>query len=270
VETRGRDIGALFVRRRLNPESNVCFGEGGAGTWSDGKLTTRIGRNQGRVAAVFNTLVEFGADPGILTAGKPHIGTDRLVRILRRFRAALVDAGVDVRFGTRVEAFVRAGERVAGLRVAGEEELSADAVVVAPGHSARDMHEALLAAGAEIVCKPFAMGFRVEHPQAALDMAQYGPEVAANVARGKGPVPPADYRLAVEVDVAEDLVCCPVSVRSWLFRLSRFSVFLCARFSPTFFHDVAQINSKLAARVERGKWATWMWRKSWCVFVLSE
>jgi hypothetical protein len=202
VESRGRDIGALFVRRVLNTESNICFGEGGAGTWSDGKLTTRIGRNQSRVHAVFNTLVEFGADPGILTAGKPHIGTDRLVRILKRFRKALLAAGVDVRFGSRVDAFLLRQDRVSGVRLAGGQELLADTVVVAPGHSARDMHEAMIDAGAEVVCKPFAMGFRVEHPQPEVDLAQYGAELASQVDRGKGLVPPADYHLAAKVDVA--------------------------------------------------------------------
>ena len=106
VESRGRDIGALFARRVLNRDSNLCFGEGGAGTWSDGKLTTRIGRNSEDVRSVLGALVAFGAPPEILVSGKPHLGTDRLVKILRNAREHLMASGVDVRFGetaTRVE-----------------------------------------------------------------------------------------------------------------------------------------------------------------------
>ena len=101
VESRGRDIGALFARRRLNEESNLCYGEGGAGTWSDGKLTTRIGRNSERVRAVLQALVRFGAPDDILVNGKPHLGTDRLVRILRAARLYLQTLGVEFRFGER-------------------------------------------------------------------------------------------------------------------------------------------------------------------------
>ena len=106
VESRGRDIGALFARRVLNRDSNLCFGEGGAGTWSDGKLTTRIGRNSEDVRSVLGALVAFGAPPEILVSGKPHLGTDRLVKILRNAREHLMASGVDVRFGvtaTRIE-----------------------------------------------------------------------------------------------------------------------------------------------------------------------
>ena len=98
-----RPIGALFARRRLNEDSNLCYGEGGAGTWSDGKLTTRIGRNSEDVRAVLRALVEFGAPEGILVTGKPHLGTDRLVKILRNARAYLASRGVEIRFGVTVD-----------------------------------------------------------------------------------------------------------------------------------------------------------------------
>jgi hypothetical protein len=103
VEVRGRDIGALFNRRLLNQESNLCYGEGGAGTWSDGKLTTRIGKNSEEVQCVLETLVSLGAPPRILIDSKPHLGTDRLVRILKALRGWLMEQGVEFRFGSKVE-----------------------------------------------------------------------------------------------------------------------------------------------------------------------
>ena len=102
VELRGKDIGALFNRRILNGESNLCYGEGGAGTWSDGKLTTRIGKNSGEVRFVLQTLVDHGAPERILVDGKPHLGTDKLVVILRNLRKYLISQGAEFRFDTKV------------------------------------------------------------------------------------------------------------------------------------------------------------------------
>jgi len=119
VEVRGRDIGRLMARRELVEESNFCFGEGGAGTWSDGKLTTRIGRNAADVRAVLRTLVFHGAPREILTMGSPHLGTDGLIGILKSCRRRLLENGVDVRFGARVTAFERdASGACVGVRVA--------------------------------------------------------------------------------------------------------------------------------------------------------
>jgi len=222
VETRGRSIGALFARSRLDPESNLCFGEGGAGTWSDGKLTTRIGRNDGAVRAVLSTLVAAGAPSSILVSGKPHLGTDRLVKVLRTLRGALIAAGVEVRFGAAVEGLVvddgssatssssssssssSKSLAVKGVRLRDGSTIKASAVVMAPGHSARDTYRFLIQdAGVAAEAKPFALGFRVEHPQAFVDAAQYG-ELASQVLKGKGKVPVADYRLAAEVDTREE------------------------------------------------------------------
>eukprot|EP00892_Ulva_mutabilis_P004200 jgi/Ulvmu1/2151/UM129_0011.1 len=201
VEHRGRDIGALMVRRILNPESNLCYGEGGAGTWSDGKLTTKLGRNGVAVRAVLNTLVALGAPEDILREGKPHIGTDRLVRVLRRFREMLHNLGAEVRFDARVDEILLEDGRASGVRLADGEVLRAADVVVAPGHSARDLYRHLEGLGVELQPKEFAMGFRVEHPQAAIDEAQLGAAAAALVQRGAGPVPVADYKLAAQVAV---------------------------------------------------------------------
>lgn len=238
VEGRGRDIGALFARRLLDGDSNLCYGEGGAGTWSDGKLTTRIGRNSDDVRAVLRALVEFGAPPEILVTGKPHLGTDRLVRILRNARAYLTAKGADLRFGTTVERVlfddnkvdaegkarggrakravgvvvrrnrkvkeVSSGEAVAGTKTekaGGEEEeeeeiIRASAVVLAAGHSSRGLFEGMHEDGVMLRYQSFAAGFRIEHPQALLDSLQYGADLAQLAARGKGPLPVADYRLA--------------------------------------------------------------------------
>jgi uncharacterized FAD-dependent dehydrogenase len=198
VAARGRDIGALVVRGELDPESNFSFGEGGAGTWSDGKLATRVGSAQRAgdpVREVLETFVALGAPPHILISGKPHLGTDRLVRLLVAFRGRLAALGAEVRFGARVEGLLVERGRVAGVRLAGG-DLRAARVVLAPGHSARDVYDDLLTVGAALAPKPFAMGFRIEHPQAAIDAAQLGPADAARVLRGRGPIPVSDYSLA--------------------------------------------------------------------------
>ncbi|GFP94813.1 uncharacterized protein cbei_0202 [Phtheirospermum japonicum] len=180
VEQRGRDIGALVVRRMLQLESNFCFGEGGAGTWSDGKLVTRIGRNNSSVLTVLKTLVRFGAPCSILVDGKPHLGTDRLVPLLRNFRRYLQELGVNIRFGTRVDDLLVKGERVVGVKISdsrgssmsGCETLESDAVVLAVGHSARDTCQMLLSHNVDVVRKDFSVGLRVEHPQELINDIQ--------------------------------------------------------------------------------------------------
>ncbi|KAL2936428.1 hypothetical protein RDABS01_011842 [Bienertia sinuspersici] len=187
VEQRGRDIGALVVRRIIQSESNFCFGEGGAGTWSDGKLVTRIGKNSDSVQAVLRTLVHFGAPRSILVDGKPHLGTDRLVPLLRNFRQHLQSLGVSIKFGTRVDDLLVEGATVKGVKVSDvtrdspihSHELSYDAVVLAVGHSARDVYQMLLSHNVDLVPKDFAYA-----------------ELAAEVQGGRGKVPVADYKIA--------------------------------------------------------------------------
>lgn len=196
VEDRGKDIGALFVRNRINPESNLCFGEGGAGTWSDGKLTTRIGRNDDPVRQVLETLVMLGAPEEILCSGKPHLGTDRLIRLLQSFRSHLKALGVDIRFSTKANEIKIQDNRVSGVVLDDGTVIAAEACVLAVGHSARDMYQHLAKIQVQMEAKPFAMGFRIEHPQKIIDTLQYGSKDAeALVLRGKGPIPVADYRL---------------------------------------------------------------------------
>ncbi|XP_057431501.1 uncharacterized protein LOC130724315 isoform X2 [Lotus japonicus] len=210
VEKRGRDIGALVVRRILELESNFCFGEGGAGTWSDGKLVTRIGRNSGSVLAVMRTLVQFGAPKQILIDGKPHLGTDRLVPLLRNFRRHLQDLDVAIKFGTRVDDLVINDGHVLGVMASEStdqsrlrsQKMEFDAVILAVGHSARDMYQTLLTHNVELVPKDFAVGFRIEHPQELINSMQYS-ELASEVCRGRGKVPVADYKVANYIDKEE-------------------------------------------------------------------
>uniref|UniRef100_A0A0D9WGH4 FAD-binding domain-containing protein n=1 Tax=Leersia perrieri TaxID=77586 RepID=A0A0D9WGH4_9ORYZ len=172
VEQRGRDIGALAVRRILNLESNFCFGEGGAGTWSDGKLVTRIGRNTDGVQAVMKTFVHFGAPPNILVDGKPHLGTDKLVPLLQNFRHHLKELGVTIRFNTRVDDLVVEDEQVKGVVVSDtrlqldspNQTLSFDAVVLAVGHSARDTYSMLLRHNIAMNPKSFAVVLTSTNP----------------------------------------------------------------------------------------------------------
>ncbi|KAH0649716.1 uncharacterized protein Cbei_0202 [Solanum tuberosum] len=208
VEKRGRDIGALVVRRILQEESNFCFGEGGAGTWSDGKLVTRIGRNSGSVLAVLETLVHFGAPQKILVDGKPHLGTDKLVPLLQNFRRYLEKLGVTIMFGTRVDDLLVKDKHVVGVKVSNSrdnsshsmnQQLGYDAVVLAVGHSARDTYQMLLSHGVSLVEKDFAVGLRVEHPQELINSIQYS-GLANEVQSGRGKVPVADYKVVEYVN----------------------------------------------------------------------
>jgi uncharacterized FAD-dependent dehydrogenase len=203
VDIRGRDIGALFVRRQLNSESNLCYGEGGAGTWSDGKLTTRIGRNSDPVRRVLSTLYELGAPEGVLFSGKPHLGTDRLVRILKGFRERLGELGVKMMFDTKITDLMVSADnysnRIKGVVLSDGSVVRARKVIMAVGHSARDVYVMLYKHGVQLTPKPFSVGFRIEHPQSFIDSVQYGEEDAGMVMRGKGVIPVADYRLAAEI-----------------------------------------------------------------------
>ncbi|XP_068652684.1 uncharacterized protein [Aristolochia californica] len=202
VEQRGRDIGSLVVRRILQPESNFCFGEGGAGTWSDGKLVTRIGRNTDSVQAIMKTLVHFGAPPNILVDGKPHLGTDRLVPLLRNFRRHLQGLGVDIKFGTRLDDLLVENSRVVGIKTSDNQKLAYDAVVLAAGHSARDVYQMLRHHNVELIPKDFAVGLRIEHPQELINSIQYA-DLASEVCHGRGRVPVADYKVVKYVDEEE-------------------------------------------------------------------
>ena len=175
VEKRTRDVEALASEGCLNPESNVQFGEGGAGAFSDGKLTCGI--KSPFLREVLETFVAHGAPPEILTDQKPHIGTDRLKGVVASIRREIIHLGGSVLFETRLENLLLHDHQVVGALVShhGEpREISADAVLLCIGHSARDTAASLFAQGVTMERKPFAMGVRIEHPRTLIDRSQYG------------------------------------------------------------------------------------------------
>ena len=189
VEERSAHVEAFWSGGPLDPESNVQFGEGGAGTFSDGKLTTGI--HDPRVSAVLDTLVGAGAPEDIRWQHKPHIGTDLLREVVRCIRQELLRLGCDVRFGHRLTGLAVRQGRLAGFAAVGPQgpyEEGCDALALAPGHSARDTFQLLRQLGIALAPKPFAIGARMEHSQAAISQAQFG------AAWEK--LPPADYKLA--------------------------------------------------------------------------
>jgi len=185
---RVKAIAGLWKDAVLDPEANAQFGEGGAGTFSDGKLTTRIGHPATRY--VLDAFVRFGANPRILYLAKPHVGTDVIRRCAVLIRKDAESRGARYRFRARL-ADVRFDDRgrVRAAVLEGGEEIPCEALVLAPGHSARDTFEMLHRHGVAMRQKPFAMGVRVEHPQDLVDRAQYGPSA------GHPSLPAADYKL---------------------------------------------------------------------------
>lgn len=176
VEERIKDVEHFWESGVLHPESNVQFGEGGAGTFSDGKLNTLVKDASGRNRKVLEIFVKEGAPEEILFDAKPHIGTDLLVRVVQNMRNRILECGGEVRFESKVTKLLAGKERVTGVVINEAERLEAEAVVLAVGHSARDTFEMLSADGIPMEAKAFAVGVRVEHPQSMVNFSQYGAE----------------------------------------------------------------------------------------------
>ena len=192
VEARTQDVSAMQKDGTLDPDSNVQFGEGGAGAFSDGKLTT--GTKSPYIRTVLTTFVEHGAPEEILYLSKPHIGTDKLKAVVASMRKEIIRLGGTVLFETRVTELIVRGNRVEGVKVVhqgAEREILTDSVLLAIGHSARDTMQRLFNQGVMMVQKPFAMGVRIEHPQSLISQSQYG-KAWQHPALGA-----ADYKLAV-------------------------------------------------------------------------
>lgn len=204
VDERVKKIDEFWGGGALDPETNVQFGEGGAGTFSDGKLTT--GTKDERISYVLSRLAGFGAQEHILWDSKPHIGTDRLREVVKNLREHIISLGAEVRFNTKMTALRVENGRVTGVQLSGGEVIDCDAVVLAIGHSARDTVEYLESISVPMEPKAFSMGVRIEHRQRSVDFAQYGfiPE--------RHELPPADYKLSVsfpEGDSAYTFCMCP-------------------------------------------------------------
>jgi uncharacterized FAD-dependent dehydrogenase len=194
VDRREKDVAAFWNGGPFNPDSNVQFGEGGAGTFSDGKLNSGI--KDPRCRSVLEEMHRAGAPASILWQAKPHVGTDHLKEMVKRLRAEIIALGGDVRFETRLIGLEIENGRVTGAVLQGKDgtsTLKTDAVILAVGHSARDTFEMLAKTGAAMSRKPFAIGARIEHRQDWINRAQYGP------AAGHPALGAADYKLAVHL-----------------------------------------------------------------------
>ena len=187
VEKRTEIVNRYWEKGELDPETNVQFGEGGAGTFSDGKLTTRI--NDRRCDRVLEEFFRSGAHEEIIYKARPHIGSDVLKRVVRRMRERIEELGGTVRFGSRLTSLTIRDSRVYGIEINGNEEIDAEVVILAIGHSARDTFEKLHSQGIGFIQKPFSIGVRIEHPQEMIHRAQYGG------AAGSQRLGPADYQL---------------------------------------------------------------------------
>ena len=193
MRNRRRDLAILNKKGEIDPESNYCFGEGGAGTYSDGKLYTRSTK-RGDLNRILNLFVHFGAEEKILYDSHPHIGTNKLPDIITAMRKLILDSGGDFLFGKKVTDLNIGKDKITGVTTADGSVMNADAVILATGHSARDIFELLQAKKINIEFKPFALGVRVEHPQHLIDSIQYH-----SVSRGEN-LPPASYGLVQQVE----------------------------------------------------------------------
>jgi uncharacterized FAD-dependent dehydrogenase len=193
VKQRRRDLANINKQGLVNPESNYCFGEGGAGTYSDGKLYTRSTK-RGDVNAVLKTFVAHGAAEDILIDARPHIGTNKLPQIITSIKESILNSGGEVHFETKVNSLLVEFGKIKGVGLASGDNMAAHVVILATGHSARDIFGMLHHQNILIEAKPFALGVRIEHPQKIIDQAQYHCE-------HRGPdLPPSYYNLVEQVD----------------------------------------------------------------------
>lgn len=193
VRERRRDLAAIHKKHMINPESNYCFGEGGAGTYSDGKLYTRS-KKRGNVLKALEWFVHFGAVPEILVDAHPHIGTNKLPKIITAMREMIIEYGGEVHFNSKLTDIQIIDNEVTGVQINEEEWHTFNEVILATGHSARDIFYLLHKRGIKIDAKPFAIGVRIEHKQELIDDIQYHSD-------GDNPyLPPATYSLVKQVD----------------------------------------------------------------------
>jgi len=192
VKQRRRDLAAINKQGLVNTESNYCYGEGGAGTYSDGKLYTRSNK-RGDINKVLQVFVDHGAEKDIIIDARPHIGTNKLPHIITSIKETILNAGGEVMFDTQMTDIITEFGKVKGIEINFEDKLFADHIILATGHSARDVYELLHKKNILIEAKPFALGVRIEHPQEIIDSAQYHCNIRSEF------LPPAYYSLVEQV-----------------------------------------------------------------------
>ena len=192
VRSRRRDIAAINKNHIVNSESNYCFGEGGAGTYSDGKLYTRS-KKRGSIINILETFVFHGAKEDILIESQPHIGTNKLPKIISNIRETIISSGGEIHFNSKVIDFLIENNTMKGVVLQNKDKILAKNTILATGHSARDIFKLLQKNFIEIKYKPFSMGIRIEHPQELIDQIQYS-------CNNRGPyLPPANYKLVTQI-----------------------------------------------------------------------
>lgn len=193
VKDRIKDLKSINVQHIVNEDSNYCFGEGGAGTYSDGKLYTRS-KKRGNVQRILELFVGFGATKNILVEAHPHIGTNKLPPIIANMRECILNSGGEIHFNARVTDFILNGDQIEGVKSLDGQVFKSNHVILATGHSARDIFELLHQKGIEIELKPLSIGVRVEHEQSLIDSIQYSCD-------DRGPyLPPSPYSIVKQID----------------------------------------------------------------------
>jgi uncharacterized FAD-dependent dehydrogenase len=192
VKQRRRDLAAINKQGVVNTESNYCYGEGGAGTYSDGKLYTRSNK-RGDINKVLQIFVQHGADEDIIIDARPHIGTNKLPHIITAIRETIENAGGEVLFDSKLTDLIISEGKIKGIVINQQQELLANSVILATGHSARDIYELLHQKNILIEAKPFALGVRIEHPQQIIDSAQYHCDIRSEF------LPPAYYSMVEQI-----------------------------------------------------------------------
>lgn len=193
VQTRRRDLRSLQREQLVNPDSNYCFGEGGGGTYSDGKLYTRSVK-RGNVTKILEIFIQHGADPDITVDSHPHIGSNKLPKIITAMRQTILNAGGEIHYGSRVTDFIVKDKKLRGVVVNADREFTGNAVILSAGHSARDIFQLLHQNNIKIESKPFALGVRIEHPQPLINEIQYHTKIKPEN------LPSAVYNLSTNID----------------------------------------------------------------------
>ena len=255
MEERVASVSSFWAGGALNPDSNIQFGEGGAGTFSDGKLNSNIKDPTERISAVLSAFVGAGAPEDILYEQIPHIGTDRLRDVIRNIRMEILSLGGEIRFDTRVTALCVCGGKVCGIRyrpsgappLVPDEYLPCEALVLAPGHSARDTIRSLHAQGIPMSAKPFAVGLRVSHPQSLINFSQYGISDPEEMRRLR--LAPANYKLTAQTEDARGIYSFCMCPGGYVVNASSESGRLAVNGMSNYLRDSGRANSAIVMSV---------------------